>query len=188
MLSFRNASVYLPVVLTALTLVVGLDFGGSRQRQGFVTAACAQSATATLNITVVDPNGAAVPGANITVTNTNTQSRREAMANSDGQVGIAQLSPGRYLITASKQDFEVAQIENVILNVGDLLGVRIQLKVGQIKATVTVSAAPATYHESGSVSTVVDQQFVENLPLNGRSFNAMLQLTPCSVLVVATYN
>jgi len=74
------------------------------------------------------------------------------------------------------------------LNVGDLLGVRIQLKVSQIKASVTVPATGSAYHESSSVSSLVDQQFIENLPLNGRRFNALFELTPGSVLAVAQYN
>ena len=164
-----------------IALVVSLAGSGS------LIAAHAQSATATLNVTVVDTNGAAVPGTNVTVMNLNTASRREVMTNDDGRAGIAQLPPGPYLMTASKQNFETAQLDNVILNVGDLLGVRIQLKVGQIKATVTVPSAPSTYKESGSVSSLVDQQFIENLPLNGRSFNALLELTPGSVLVGANY-
>ena len=185
---FRKSSRYLMVLVISLMIEICLDFGDSSQRLGLLTVARAQSAMATLNITVVDPNGAAVPMTSITATNINTGSRREATTNTDGQVGIAQLAPGRYLITASKQDFETSQIENIVLNVGDLLGMRIQLKVGQIKASLTVSATGSAYHESSSVSTLVDQQFIENLPLNGRSFNALFELTPGSVLAVAQYN
>jgi hypothetical protein len=185
---YRKSSVYLTVLVISLTIEVCLDFGGGHQRLGRLTVAHAQSAMATLNVTVVDPNGAAVPGTNIAATNISTGARREATTNKDGQVGIAQLAPGRYLITASKQDFETSQIENIVLNVGDLLGVRIQLKVGQIKAAVTVSASGSAYHESSSVSSLVDQQFIENLPLNGRSFNALFELTPGSVLAVANYS
>jgi len=100
---FRKASVYLTVLVILLTLGIYLDFGGSSQKLGLLTVAYAQSATATLNATVVDPNGAAVPGTNIAATNISTGSRREGTTNNDGQAGIAQLAPGRYLITASKQ-------------------------------------------------------------------------------------
>ena len=100
---FRKASVYLTVLVILLTLGIYLDFGGSSQKLGLLTVAYAQSATATLNATVVDPNGAAVPGTNIAATNISTGSRREGPTNNDGQTGIAQLAPGRYLITASKQ-------------------------------------------------------------------------------------
>src|SRR5437667_10968 len=122
---FRKSPVYLTMLVIFLTIEVCLDFGGGSQRLGLLTVAQAQSAMATLNVTVVDPNGAAVPGTSIAATNISTGSRREATTNNDGQAGIAQLAPGRYLITASKQDFETSQIENIVLNVGDLLGVRI---------------------------------------------------------------
>jgi hypothetical protein len=185
---FRKSSVYQTVVVISLAIGLCLDFGGGSHQPGLLILGHAQSAMATLNVTVVDANGAAIPGTNLAATNIATGSRREAMTNNDGQAGFAQLTPGHYLITASKQDFEISQVEDIVLNVGDLLGVRIQLKVGQIKASVTVSANGSAYHESASVNSLVDQQFIENLPLNGRSFNALFELTPGSVLAVAQYN
>ena len=136
---------------------------------GLMDAVHGQSATATLNVIIVDTNGAAVPSTNITVTNANTGIRREVTANNAGQAGITQLSPGRYTIIASRQGFEAAKLENIVLRVNDLLAVRVQLKVGEIRASVQVSDSGTAHNESSAVSMVVDHKFIENLPLNGRS-------------------
>ena len=174
------------ILWLAMALCLVLENGD--QNFGLLKVACAQSATATLNVVVIDPNGVGVAGANITVTRVGTSAKREAVTNSDGQTTIPQLAPGRYFVTAQKQNFEAAQVQPVILSVGELLALRVQLNVGQIRAAVNVPITPSTYHESGSVSSLVDQHFIENLPLNGRSFNALIELTPGSVLAVSNYN
>ena len=69
------------------------------------------------------------------------------------------------------------------MNVQDSLAINFTLPIGAVAETVTVEGgAPLVNTESGSVSTVIDQQFVENLPLTGRSFNTLLQLTPGVVI------
>jgi hypothetical protein len=149
-------------------------------------SAYAQSATATLTIRVADDNDAAIVNADVAVTNVSTNFRRDLTTNSDGYAGLGQLAPGRYLIKVSKNGFQSTEIDNVVLNVNDLRSLRINLRVGEVKSTVQVRAA-GSYSESPSVSSVIDHQFVENLPLNGRSFNALIELIPGTVLAVARY-
>ena len=148
----------------------------------------AQSATASIVVSVVDMNDAVVAGANITVSNMATGSRREVTAGATGRAGITQLAPGRYSIVARKNGFEAAEATNVTLLVNDELALRLQLRVGEIKASVQVTTGSSSYSESSAVSTVIEQKFVENLPLNGRSFNALLELTPGTVLTTANYS
>ncbi len=69
-----------------------------------------------------------------------------------------------------------------MLNVNDQRALHIQLKVGGVNEAISVEGAPMVQTESGTVSTVVDRQFVENLPLNGRSFQTLIELTPGVVL------
>ena len=143
----------------------------------------AQSATATLSGTVVDQNNAVVPGAMITVTNTATGLKRETTTNDEGYFTIPLLPPSSYVVRAEHSGFSPIQIPSVVLNVGDQKALQIQLKAGDINATVqVVNDAPLLDTESAAVSTVVDRQFAENLPMNGRSFQTLIQLTPGVVL------
>src|SRR5262249_23974812 len=72
---------------------------------------------------------------------------------------------------------------DLILNMQEALGVSFTLPLGSLSEIVTIEAgAPLLNTQDGSVSTVIDRQFVVNLPLNGRSFNTLLQLTPGVVI------
>lgn len=138
----------------------------------------AQSATATLSGTVVDQNGAVVAGANITVTNTATGLSRQATTNDEGGFTVPLLQPSTYNVGAERDGFAPLRVENVVLNVGDQKAIKIQLKAGDVNATVQVQSEAPLIDESPAVGTVVDRQFVENIPLNGRSFQSLIALTP----------
>src|SRR5207302_5166634 len=71
--------------------------------------------------------------------------------------------------------------------VQDTIELNFEMEIGSASETVTVSeGAPLVNGENASVSTVIDRRFVENLPLNGRSFNTLLELTPGVVITTAT--
>ncbi len=147
--------------------------------------AFSQSATATLSGTVEDQNGAVVPGVELTVLNVETYAKRQATTNEAGYFTVPLLPPGRYTVTARREGFTRVEIPNVILNVGDEKALRIQLKAGDINATVQVINEAELISESPAVSTVVDRNFAENIPLNGRSFQALIQLTPGTVVTTS---
>src|SRR5260370_11963071 len=150
-------------------------------------ASLAQSSTATLSGTVTDPNNAVVPGAHVTATNNGTGLKREATTSGSGTFTIPLLPPSTYTVLIENQGFTPAEIKDVTLNVGDNVALNIQLKVGQVGATVDVrSDVPLVNTESGTVSTVVDRQFVENMPLSAHSFQTLLDLTP--VVVIPPFN
>lgn len=180
MIRFPNSS---PSPLTAFVKVALL----------FIVAACcgpldtafAQSSTATLSGVVEDANQAVVPGATITVTNVNTTLRRQAVANSEGRFTIQLLPPGTYSLRAEHEGFKIVQVEGVVLNVGDQKALQIQLNAGDVSETVQVLNETPLIQESASVGTIVDRQFVENIPLNGRSFQSLITLTPGVVTVPA---
>src|SRR5260370_14623681 len=128
-------------------------------------AAYGQSATATLSGTVEDTNGAVVPGASITAVNNGTQLTRKTTTNEQGYFSIPLLPPGSYTLKAQAQGFAPVDFTDVILNVGDQKSLQIQVKAGNISATVQViNEAPLINTESASVSTVVDRKFAEDLP------------------------
>src|SRR2546429_4411860 len=148
----------------------------------------AQSASATLSGTVSDEAGAVIPSVNITVLNLSTALQRHAATDDRGSYVIPLLPPGRYNLTAERSGFTPVEIRNVVLDTGDQLALRIKLKVGEIGASVTIIEDPSSMQESAANGTVINRHFVENLPLNGRSFQSLFELTPGIVLTRASFN
>ena len=138
----------------------------------------AQSSTATLSGTVEDQTGAIVAGANIALVNVAQGSQRLATTNNEGRFVFPSLPPGQYSVTATREGFAPVEVKNVALNVNDQVALRIKLVVGEISQSVEVLEGASLINESSEVATVVDRQFVANLPLNGRSFQSLLTLTP----------
>ncbi|HEX7316606.1 MAG TPA: carboxypeptidase regulatory-like domain-containing protein [Pyrinomonadaceae bacterium] len=156
-----------------------------------VPASRAQSPAATLGGTVLDENGAVVPAVEITVLNLSTAVQRHAVTGGEGAFVVPLLPPGRYTLTAQREGFATLELRNIVLNVGDRLAFRIRLHVGEVGESVTIIDAVSPGVErsaSSSVSTVVNRQFVENLPLNGRSFQSLFELAPGAVITRASFN
>lgn len=148
----------------------------------------AQSATATLSGTVVDESGAFLPSVNITLLNLSTALQRHATTDDQGSYVVPLLPPGRYNVTAQHDGFTTIEIRNVVLNTGDQLDLRVKLKVGEIGESVMIIEDASGVQQSAGLATVVNRNFVENLPLNGRSFQSLFELTPGVVLTRATFN
>jgi len=143
------------------------------------SAAVGQSPTATINGLVLDPSGAVVSGAEIIVVNEATRVQYAAKTSGDGIYVVTNLPPGTYRLQVSKIGFKTLVKPDIVLNVQDAVAINFTLPVGAASETVTVEGgAPLVNTQSGSVSTVIDHNLVESLPLNGRSFNTLLQLTP----------
>ena len=141
-------------------------------------AAYAQSSNATLSCIVEDANGAVVPGAKVTVTNAATGLQRMGTTNEQGSLTVPLLPPSTYTVSVEAQGFAPAEVRNVVLNVGDQRALQIQLKAGNVSEMVQVNVDAPLINESPAVSTVVDQKFVANTALNGRSFQDLILLTP----------
>jgi hypothetical protein len=147
--------------------------------------ALAQSSTGTVSGLAVDEHGDVVPGVEMTLTNEETGLRKQQATDGDGGFVFVLLPPGLYNLQAQRAGFATVTYKRVQVNVGDRKGLRVLLKAGQVAESVTVEEAPLVQTERSAVSTLVNRQFVENMPLNGRSFNALIELTPGSVLTVA---
>ena len=149
----------------------------------------AQSPSATVNGQVTDTSGAIVQGADVQLINDTTNLRYAAKTNRDGIYSLTQIPPGTYHIQVSKTGFKTIVKPDILLNVLDARAINFDLPVGAISETVTVEGgAPLLNTESAAVSTVVDRQFAENLPMNGRSFQTLIQLTPGVVLTPTNPN
>jgi hypothetical protein len=131
----------------------------------------AQSNAADLQGTVRDQNGAAVPNASVTARNVGTNFSREATSNDDGFYKIISLPPGTYEVTVKATKFKTAVIQKVTVTVGQTADQDIPLEVGDVTATVTVSSGTTNVVETSStaVSSTIDQQRVNSLPINERS-------------------
>lgn len=142
-----------------------------------------QSPNATISGRVVDPSGAVIVDADILVANDATGVQYSAKTNADGLYLVTSLPPGTYRLQVSKIGFKTLIKPDIILNVQDAVGINFTLPLGAISEVVTVrGGAPLINTEDAAVSTVVDRQFAENLPMNGRSFQTLIDLTPGVVL------
>src|SRR5262245_52925211 len=146
----------------------------------------AQSTTASLTGHITDPTKAIIVEAKIAAISDSTNVRYEAVTNGSGEYYLANLPPSVYRIEIEKTGFKKLIKPEVILHVQDALEINFELTLGSVSETVTVEGgAPLVNTESATVSTVVDRAFIENLPLNGRSFQTLITLTP-GVVVTAT--
>src|ERR1700716_81388 len=132
----------------------------------------AQSNAADLQGTVRDQKGAVVAGATIVARNTATNSSRDATTNDDGFYKITNLTPGEYEVTVKAPNYKTALLPSVKLTVGQTANQDVPLEVGDLTATVTVTAASPNIVETTatSVSATVDQQRIESLPINERNY------------------
>ncbi len=142
----------------------------------------AQSATATLNGIVTDQADSVVPGVHISVISIAQGFERNAITNDQGAFTISLLPPGNYIVKAERQGFNPFEIRNVVLNVNDQKTIKLLLRVGDVTQTVEIVDGSNLQNQSATVATVVDRQFVSNLPLNGRTFQNLITLAPGTVL------
>src|SRR5258707_11927234 len=139
----------------------------------------AQSPTGSIGGIVFDPDAKTIPGAEIIVVNDLTRVQYETKTNDLGIYAVPNLPPGPYRVQASKVGFKTLIKPDIILNVQDSITINFTLPVGATSIAVTVEGgAPMINTTDAAVSTVVDRQFAENLPMNGRSFQTLIQLTP----------
>lgn len=154
----------------------------------FALSVVAQSPNAAINGQVLDPSGGAIADAGIVIVNDVTGLQYTTKTNDEGIYVIANLPPGPYRLQVSKAGFKTLVKPDIILNVQDALAISFTLPVGALAETVTVEGgAPLIDTQSAALSTVVDRQFAENLPMNGRSFQTLIQLTPGVVVTPSNY-
>jgi hypothetical protein len=135
-----------------------------------------QSSTISGNIT--DASGAVVPGVHVTVLETRQNIGRHTESNALGDFFVPLLQAGCYVFTAQKQGFDIIEIRDVVLASGDDIRVNIRINVGRQQQTVVVNAGDTGVQaDTSSLGSIVVQISVQNLPLNGRNFINLVQLT-----------
>jgi Carboxypeptidase regulatory-like domain/TonB dependent receptor len=139
----------------------------------------AQSPDGSITGIVLDPDTKSIAGAEIIAVNDLTGVKYVTATNTDGIYSLPNLPPGPYRIQVSKVGFKAIIKPDIVLNVQDALSINFKLPIGASSVVVTVEGGASRLNTTdGSVSTVVDRNFVENMPLNGRSFQDLILLTP----------
>ena len=138
----------------------------------------AQVDTGSITGTVTDASGAVVNGAKVTLTNEGTGAALSLTTGSDGSYTFSPVRIGSYKIDASAQGFKTVSQTHVVVNVSASVLVNLKLPTGSVSETVEVTGAvPVLQTQDASVGQVMDTRNVNNLPLNGRNFTFLAQLS-----------
>lgn len=139
----------------------------------------AQSDNASLTGSVQDPAKAYIPDVRVLAINTDTNQRFAASTNREGRYSLASLPVGPYRIEVEKPGFQKLVRESLFLHTQDALQINFQMAVGSTGETITVSADSNNINTTdAAVGTVIDHQFVDEIPMNGRSFQSLVLLSP----------
>ncbi|MCI0626751.1 MAG: TonB-dependent receptor [Acidobacteria bacterium] len=143
------------------------------------TTQAALGQTAQITGRVADSTNAVVPDAKINVRNVDTGIENPTSTNESGYYTVPLLPPGKYEITAQKPGFRPITRSGIKLEVQQVARIDFVMQVGEITQTIEVSAAaPLLQQSTSELGTVITEQAVKELPLNGRNFTQLLTLTP----------
>jgi len=140
--------------------------------------ALAQSDTATVSGLVTDSKGAVLVGAQVRAVNVEAGTRSTAFTNQNGVYVHHNLRPGQYRLVVDNQGFRQIVLVGLVLSAQDAVGRNFTMQIGSVIESLTITATGQAVNISPAVGTVVNPEFVENLPLNGRSFQSLIGLTP----------
>ncbi len=148
----------------------------------FALPALGQTSTASLSGTVLDEQGGVLTGAKVTLADPERGRTRQAVTDAGGAFVFTQLAPSTYEMVVEQNGFARAKYAGLVMNGDDQRSVRVEMKVARREEAVTVSSEAPLVREAPSVATSVDRKFIENQPLNGRSFQTLINLAPGVVL------
>ena len=138
-----------------------------------------QQANARLLGTVLDPSSATIAGATVTVTSVATSQQRSALTTPSGEYSIPFLPIGEYTMLVQAPGFQPKSLKGIVLQVDQEARFDVTLNVGAATDTVTVQAeSPLLVTDVSSVGQVIENKAIINMPLNGRAFWQLAQLTP----------
>jgi len=159
----------------AIFLVVFVVFGSSAQtlERGAIRG------------TVSDNTHAAIPNAKVTLTNPSTGFRRELATNADGAYDFESIPPGEYTLVAEAPNFAVTNVKGIVVNIGAALNIDVTmpLKSAQESVTVTAEALGVVDTSTAGITQLLDEKSLQNLPLEGRDYRDLAQLSPSAQVV-----
>jgi Carboxypeptidase regulatory-like domain/TonB dependent receptor len=142
----------------------------------------AQTTYGAIDGVVSDPSGAAIAGADVTLTNIATGEKRLQQTGADGLYSFVNLLPGQYRIDVEKAGFKHTTRQEVVVEVGQRVRIDITAQVGEVTQTVEVTGeTPQLQAETSSIGQVIEQRKANELPLNGRNVFNLISLAPSVV-------
>lgn len=142
-------------------------------------SASSQSTSATISGGVTDSSGRFIADAAVDIANDATGVIYSVKTNSSGIYFVPILPPGTYHVQISKQGYKTIIKPDIVLNVQAAIALNFTLPIGARSESITVESGTSLLNTTdASVSTVIDRKFVENIPLNGRSFQDLISMTP----------
>ena len=142
-------------------------------------SAWAQGTSAQLVGRIADPSGAAVPGVDVKIENTDTGFTRQTTTAENGAYAFPLLPPGNYKLTTGKDGFRPQSRTGINLAVDQVARLDLELEIGAMTQEVSVTAtAPLLEQETSALGQVIDNRKIQNIPLNGRSAFRLVTLTP----------
>src|SRR5262249_35917682 len=146
---------------------------------GFVPTLSAQEITGTLSGTVTDNSGAAVPDAKVRIVRVESGLTRETTTSDAGIFFFNSLPVGTYKLTIEKSGLKPAEAEAIALHETNNPDTPINLQVGQVSDKIVVSGeTPLLQTKTAELSSVIGSKQINDLPLNGRDFNQLVDLVP----------
>src|SRR5215469_3395070 len=166
----RTFAVLFQSLIMAISLIVAVSSSLFGQ---------AASGTATIGGMITDQTGAAIPGADVTVRNVDTNGSRNLRSNEVGNYEAVSLQPGNYEVKVSKAGFSTLTRAGVTVSVGQRAVIDVAIKVSGVAEDVTVvEETPAVETDKTDVSTVVNLKDMMNLPMSGRRWDTFALSTP----------
>ncbi|MGH9776843.1 MAG: carboxypeptidase regulatory-like domain-containing protein [Candidatus Acidiferrales bacterium] len=142
-----------------------------------------QITSGTIQGTVMDPSGAVLPDATVTIKNLDTNVERSLNTSGDGRFVFLQLPPGRYHVSVAKSGFSTAVVESLPLTVGQSVSLNLSMKVSPVAEQVVVTDTPTIDPTKTESSTTLNALSVEQTPVLGRKFEDLFTLTPGVAIV-----
>ena len=145
-------------------------------------SAPAQMVGGTISGEVVDAGGAAIPQAQVLIRNEETGSERKFLTAGGGTFSAPSVAVGEYTVSASRDGFAPLKRTGIRVTVGQNVQLHLALTIGNVQETVSVADTPAVVDATTlQVQGLIDERQVKELPLNGRSFDQLIELNPASV-------
>ncbi len=153
-------------VLTVALLVLGAVNSRAQVLYGSIVGA------------VTDESGGTMPGATVTITQQETNVTRETIAGDNGAYTFTNVLAGTYQVLVTLQGFQTFTTPNVVVQPNRVVRVDAKLNVGTVQESITVTAQQLLQTETAAVQMQITREAIENIPVNGRSFQSLLVLTP----------
>jgi hypothetical protein len=144
-----------------------------------VTAVAVAAPVGSIAGTVKDASGAVIPSVKLTLTNTATNAQLTTTANPQGEFQFLDLPPTTYSLVAEASGFKRTSVASVLVEVDQITHLELALEVGTLSESISVEdVAPLLENDKSTLSSVVDERNIMNMPLNGRQAMDLALVTP----------